>query len=84
MVHYHNRLILFYRRKKVDKKKPFGIRLGEKTHRSLIELAYLHNSTKGEIVRIFVEKTLENRSAVVNRLLEESLRAKNKQEVSNG
>lgn len=63
----------------MDKKKPFGIRLNEKTNRTLVELAYLHNSTKGEIVRIFVEKTLESPANVVSRLLEDNLSAKNNQ-----
>jgi hypothetical protein len=43
----------------MEKTKPFGIRLDEKTNRSLIELAYLHNTTKSNIAKIMIKKALQ-------------------------
>ena len=56
----------------MDKNKPFGIRLDENTNRSLIELAYLHNTTKSNIAKIIIKKALQNPTDQTTRVMEES------------
>jgi hypothetical protein len=70
----------------MDKNKPFGIRLDEKTNRSLIELAYLHNTTKSNIAKIIIKKALQAPRNQTTQVIEESLVSNIEQEsgVSNG